>query len=65
VTPNERKIILEEYAPIEELDKFRADNAVYTIAELDRIMKRLDKKRRDEQMKDVYWCKYFHKCASE
>jgi len=49
-----RKIILEQYDPIEELDKFRAQNAVYTTKELDRVMKELEKKRHDELMKDVH-----------
>ena len=54
VTLDGRKIILEQYDPIEELDKFRADNAVYTTAELTGIMKKLDKKKHDELMKDVH-----------
>jgi len=49
-----RKIIMEQYDPIAELDKFRAKNAVYTTKELGRIMKEMDKKRHDELMKDVY-----------
>ncbi len=48
------KIVLEKYDPVEELDKFRADNAIYTTKELDRLMKKLEKKRHDELMKDVY-----------
>ena len=49
-----RKIVLEQYDPIAELDKFRAKNAVYTTKELGRIMKEMDKKKHDELMKDVY-----------
>jgi len=49
-----RKIVLEQYDPIAELDKFREKNAVYTTKELGRIMKEMDKKRHDELMKDVY-----------
>jgi AbrB family looped-hinge helix DNA binding protein len=48
------KIILERFDPIEELDKFRAENAIYTTKELDRLMRKLDKKKHDELMKDVY-----------
>jgi len=54
VTVEGEKIVLERYDPIEELDKFRAEHAVYTTKELDRLMKKLDKKRHDELMKDVY-----------
>jgi AbrB family looped-hinge helix DNA binding protein len=54
ITVDEGKIILEKYDPVEELDKFRKDNAVYTTKELNRIMKDLEKKRHDELMKDVY-----------
>ena len=49
-----RKIVLEHYDPIEELDKIRADNAVYTTKELNKIMKEMDTKRHNELMKDVY-----------
>ena len=38
----------------EEMEKFRAKNAVYTTKELNRIMKELDTKRHEELMKDVY-----------
>ncbi len=48
------KIILEKYDPVEELEKIRADNAVYGTAELARLLKKLDKKEHDELMKDVY-----------
>jgi AbrB family looped-hinge helix DNA binding protein len=48
------KIVLERYDPIEELDKIRAKHAIYTTKEVDRLMKKLDKKRHDELMKDVY-----------
>ena len=49
-----RKIVLEQSDPIEELDRIRAENAVYTTKELNKIMKELDKKKHDELMKDVY-----------
>ena len=49
-----RKIVLEQYDPIEELDKIRAEHAVYTTKELNKIMKKLDKKKHDELMKNVY-----------
>lgn len=48
------KIVLEKYDPIEELDKIRAECAVYTSKELDRELARIEKKRKAELMKDVY-----------
>lgn len=47
------KIVLERYDPIEELDKIRAKNAVYTTEEIDKLMAKLEKKKLAEVMKDV------------
>ena len=49
-----RKIVLEQYDPVEELDKIRAKHAVYTTEEVDRLMAKLEKKKLAEVMKDVH-----------
>lgn len=42
-----------KYDTIEELDKFRAENAIYTTEELDKLMKEAERKHLEDIMKDV------------
>jgi AbrB family looped-hinge helix DNA binding protein len=53
-TVEEGKIVLERYDPAEELENIRADNAVYATKELARLTKKIDRKRHEELMRDVY-----------
>jgi len=48
------KIILEKYDSLEELDKIRAECAIYSSKELDRELAKIEKKRMKELMTDVY-----------